>query len=103
MNPVPLQIRVIVVLIAFFGMYFGVRSSKFQDIDTRNVVLLIQRSLRILSIILGISLMSAYSMNWGWTDPGAFVYAGLAFGAALDGLIRERRRICRSVQSLQNE
>lgn len=87
-------------LIACCSMYFGVRSPKFQDLDTRNVVMVIQRSLRTLGIILGFSLMAAYSMSWGWTDPPAFVYAGLAIGIVVEAVIRERRRIRRSVQSL---
>ncbi len=102
MNPVPLQIGVIVVLVAFFGMYVGVRSSKFLDLNTRNAAMMIRRSVRALGVILGGSLMAAYSMNWGWTDPHAFVFAGLAFAIVVQVVIREHRQIRRGVQRLQN-
>lgn len=102
MNPVPLQIGVIVVLIAFCGMYVGVRSSKFLDLDTRKAAMVIRRSLHALGVILGVSLMASYSMNWGWTDPHAFVYAGLAIAIVVQVVITAHRQIRRSVQSLQN-
>lgn len=89
-------------LIGCCAMYIGVRGSKFQNLNARNLVRVIQHSLHVLCFILGFSLLASYSMNWGWTDPAAFVYAGLVIAFVVRVVVKQRRRIRRGVQGLQN-
>lgn len=101
MNPVPLQIGIVVLLIAFGGIYFGVRGSGFRTLDQKASSRVIQRTIRALGGLLVVCWMAAYSMSWGWKQPHAYIWAALMLAAVVDILRREYHWIRRRLTSLQ--